>query len=97
MKVTDVLSILENEVLPQNVRNAARALLIAMLALDRYGHGMSYTSAGPGGSDAALDRGLAARTALEEIRNLAAAPPMTAARRLASPPRGCNPQFRRCA
>ena len=66
MKVTDVLSIAENEILPHNVRCAAQALLIALLALDRYGHTMSY--AAEGGSEADQDRGLTARRALEEIR-----------------------------
>jgi len=66
MKVTDVLSIAENEILPHNVRCAAQALLIAMLALDRYGHTMSYSV--DGGSEADQDGGLTARRALEDIR-----------------------------
>lgn len=70
MKVTDVLSILENEILPHNVRYAAQALLIAMLALDRYGHTLSYASDGDGGSEADHDGGLTARRALEDIRFL---------------------------
>lgn len=68
MKVTDVLSIAENEILPHNVRCAAQALLIAMLALDRYAHTMSYSI--EGASDADHDRGHAARQALEDIRFL---------------------------
>jgi hypothetical protein len=70
MKVTDVLSILENDFLPVHVRRVAEALLIAMLALDRYGHTMSYSHSGEGDSEIDLDRGLVARHALEDIRLL---------------------------
>ena len=70
MRITDVLSIVENEQLPHRIRCMARALLIATLALDRYGHVISYRLQGDVGSEADRDAGRVARDALEEIRAL---------------------------
>ena len=69
MKPADILLILENEGLPERVRFLARALLIAMLALERYGHDLSYSHDGAG-SEADRDGGMSARKALDEIRNV---------------------------
>lgn len=67
MNIRDVLVVLESENLPPRIRCLAKALYIAMLALDRYGHTMSY-DLGEEGSGVDHDRGLIARRALEDIR-----------------------------
>jgi hypothetical protein len=68
MTIMEVLSVLENDNLPQRVRCLARALLTAMLALDKYGHSMSYALDREDGSEVDHDHGRIARAALEEIR-----------------------------
>jgi len=68
MLANDVLSILESDNVPQRLRCIAHALFIAMLALERYGHSMSYAHDGDGRSEADHDGGLIARRALEDIR-----------------------------
>ena len=68
MKISDVLEVLECENLPPRVRCVAQALYIAMLALDRYGHTMSYDTGTEKGSEVDHDRGYIARNALEDIR-----------------------------
>jgi hypothetical protein len=68
MNISDVLEIVENESLPPRIRYLAQALYKAMLALDRYGHMMSYEVRGENGSEADRDRGMVARVTLEAIR-----------------------------
>jgi hypothetical protein len=70
MRITDILSIAENDQLPHRIRCVARALLIAMLALDRYGHTISYRIERDGASEAERDAGRFARDALQDIRAL---------------------------
>jgi len=70
MRITDILSIAENDQLPQRICRMARALLIATLALDRYGHSISYRIEDDDGSEADHDAGRLARNALEDIRAL---------------------------
>jgi hypothetical protein len=70
MTISDVLEVMDSAVLPPHVRRIAQALYIAMLALDRYGHMMSYEIDEGNGSEVDHDKGFVARRALEEIREL---------------------------
>ena len=68
MNASDVLKILDNENIPPQTRRVAHALFIALLALERYGHTMSYAHDGGSLSEIDHDAGLIARSALEDIR-----------------------------
>ena len=67
MLVNDLLSILADDHIPPRIKNLAQGLFVAILALECYGHKMSYLRDGDSASEVEADAGLIARRALDDI------------------------------